>query len=79
MLRQLTRRASINFHPSNRSRKWLIARSCSSLKAIYQSAVHYVKGTEKMLKQLKDQLGRYKTDNGRLKTEVQELEDRPRD
>src|SRR5690606_23156568 len=29
----------------------------------YQSAVHYVKGTEKMLKQLKEQLSRYKSEN----------------
>ncbi|KAK4200592.1 putative Tip elongation aberrant protein 1 [Triangularia verruculosa] len=42
----------------------------------YQSAVHYVKGTEKMLKQLKDQLARYKTENGRLKEQVVELEDK---
>lgn len=40
----------------------------------YQSAVHYVKGTEKMLKQLKEQLARYKTDNSRLKEELSELE-----
>ncbi|KIH91608.1 cell polarity protein (Tea1) [Sporothrix brasiliensis 5110] len=40
----------------------------------YQSAVHYVKGTEKMLKQLKEQLARYKAENSRLKTEVEELE-----
>ncbi|CAK7231952.1 Negative regulator of mitotic exit [Sporothrix bragantina] len=40
----------------------------------YQSAVHYVKGTEKMLKQLKEQLARYKSENNRLKTEVEELE-----
>lgn len=40
----------------------------------YQSAVHYVKGTEKMLKQLKEQLSRYKTENTRLKTELEELE-----
>ncbi|KAK4682265.1 Negative regulator of mitotic exit [Podospora pseudoanserina] len=42
----------------------------------YQSAVQYVKGTEKMLKQLKDQLTRYKTENGRLKEQVVELEDK---
>ncbi|CAK7198773.1 Negative regulator of mitotic exit [Sporothrix eucalyptigena] len=40
----------------------------------YQSAVHYVKGTEKMLKQLKEQLARYKSENNRLKTEVEQLE-----
>lgn len=48
----------------------------SQLESDYQSAVHYVKGTEKMLKQLKEQLSRYKSDNGRLKTEIEELESR---
>jgi chromosome segregation ATPase len=42
----------------------------------YQSAVHYVKGTEKMLKQLKEQISRYKTENGRLKEQVAELEEK---
>ncbi|KAK1963954.1 kelch domain-containing protein [Colletotrichum sublineola] len=42
----------------------------------YQSAVHYVKGTEKMLKQLKEQLSRYKTENTKLKSEIEELEER---
>ncbi|GAB1311644.1 Negative regulator of mitotic exit [Madurella fahalii] len=42
----------------------------------YQSAVHYVKGTEKMLKQLKDQLSRYKTENNRLKEQLVDLEDK---
>lgn len=40
----------------------------------YQSAVHYVKGTEKMLKQLKEQLARYKSENSRLKDELSDLE-----
>lgn len=48
----------------------------SQLESDYQSAVHYVKGTEKMLKQLKEQLSRYKSDNGRLKSEIEELESR---
>ncbi|KAH6605626.1 cell polarity protein (Tea1) [Trichoderma cornu-damae] len=48
----------------------------SQLESDYQSAVHYVKGTEKMLKQLQEQLSRYKTENSRLKSEVVELEDR---
>ncbi|KAK0656662.1 hypothetical protein B0T16DRAFT_319797 [Cercophora newfieldiana] len=48
----------------------------SQLENDYQSAVHYVKGTEKMLKQLKEQLSRYKTDNSRLKEQVVELEDK---
>lgn len=42
----------------------------------YQSAVHYVKGTEKMLKQLKEQLTRYKSENARLKEELAEAETR---
>lgn len=40
----------------------------------YQSAVHYVKGTEKMLKQLKEQLSRYKSENSRLKEELADAE-----
>lgn len=36
----------------------------------YQSAVHYVKGTEKMLKRMKDELTKYKTQNARLQGEV---------
>ncbi|AEO65685.1 uncharacterized protein THITE_2112908 [Thermothielavioides terrestris NRRL 8126] len=42
----------------------------------YQSTVHYVKGLEKMLKQLNEQLSRYKTENGRLKERVVELEEK---
>lgn len=42
----------------------------------YQSAVHYVKGTEKMLKQLKEQLSRYKAENAKLKEQLVELEER---
>jgi Galactose oxidase, central domain len=36
----------------------------------YQSAVHYVKGTEKMLKRMKDELSKYKTQNTRLQAEL---------
>lgn len=42
----------------------------------YQSAVHYVKGTEKMLKQLKEQLSRYKSENTRLKSDMDSMEER---
>lgn len=45
----------------------------------YQSAVHYVKGLEKSLKQLKEQLTRYKADNSQLKEQIVELEDQLRD
>lgn len=36
----------------------------------YQSAVHYVKGTEKMLKRMKDELSRYKAESAKLQTEL---------
>jgi hypothetical protein len=45
----------------------------SQLENDYQSAVHYVKGTEKMLKRMKEELSKYKTENTRLKTELEEL------
>ncbi|KAI6778210.1 Tip elongation aberrant protein-like protein [Emericellopsis cladophorae] len=48
----------------------------SQLENDYRSAVHYVKGTEQMLKQLKEQLNRYKTENGQLKSDIEELEGR---
>jgi hypothetical protein len=37
----------------------------------YQSAVHYVKGTEKMLKRMKDELSKYKTQNTQLRYELE--------
>ena len=37
----------------------------------YQSAVHYVKGTEKMLKKMKEELTKYKTVNGQLQSELE--------
>jgi hypothetical protein len=37
----------------------------------YQSAVHYVKGTERMLKRVKDELSKYKTQNTQLKHELE--------
>jgi chromosome segregation ATPase len=40
----------------------------------YQSAVHYVKGTEKMLKRMKDELTKYKTDNTRMKAQLEDAE-----
>ncbi|KAF8538437.1 hypothetical protein BDD12DRAFT_917694 [Trichophaea hybrida] len=40
----------------------------------YQSAVHYVKGTEKMLKRMKDELTKHKTANARLQIELEEAQ-----
>jgi hypothetical protein len=42
----------------------------------YQSAVHYVKGTEKMLKRMKDELAKYKSDNTRLKEQLTDAEEK---
>lgn len=40
------------------------------LEADYQSAVHYVKGTEKMLKRMKDELTKYKGENRDLRRDL---------
>ena len=40
----------------------------------YQSAVHYVKGTEKMLKRMKDELARYKTHAATLQSELETVQ-----
>ena len=40
------------------------------LETDYQSAVHYVKGTEKMLKRMKDELTKYKGENRELRKEL---------
>ncbi|RMD42570.1 hypothetical protein DV735_g2542, partial [Chaetothyriales sp. CBS 134920] len=37
----------------------------------YQSAVHYVKGTEKMLRKMKEELAKYKTANSQLQSELE--------
>ncbi|ORY76628.1 hypothetical protein BCR37DRAFT_361630 [Protomyces lactucae-debilis] len=44
----------------------------SQLEADYQSAVHYVKGTEKMLRRMKEELGKYKSANARLQAQLDE-------
>ncbi|TVY44972.1 Tip elongation aberrant protein [Lachnellula occidentalis] len=41
----------------------------------YQSAVHYVKGTEKMLKRMKDELAKYKSENTRMKEQLLEADE----
>lgn len=40
----------------------------------YQSAVHYVKGTEKLLKRMKDELSKNKAQNARLHLELEEAQ-----
>ena len=40
------------------------------LETDYKSAVHYVKGTEKMLKRMKDELTKYKKQNERLQSDL---------
>ena len=44
------------------------------LEADYQSAVHYVKGTEKMLKRMKDELTKYKKQNEELRKDLDTAE-----
>jgi DNA repair exonuclease SbcCD ATPase subunit len=44
----------------------------------YQSAVHYVKGTEKMLKRMKEELTKYKAQNEKLRQELEESQSKPR-
>lgn len=48
----------------------------SQLENDYQSAVHYVKGTEKMLKRMKDELSKYKADNTRLNKQLTDAEEK---
>ncbi|KAK4229558.1 putative Tip elongation aberrant protein 1 [Podospora fimiseda] len=50
------------------------AEKLSQLENDYLSTVHYVKGTEMMLKQFNEQVNRYKTENVRLREQVEELE-----
>ncbi|KPI37146.1 Tip elongation aberrant protein 1 [Cyphellophora attinorum] len=45
----------------------------------YQSAVHYVKGTEKMLKKMKEELTKYKTQNAQLQTELESAQSTSRE
>lgn len=48
----------------------------TQLEQDYQSAVHYVKGTEKMLKRMKDELAKYKSDNTRMKEQLADFEEK---
>jgi DNA repair exonuclease SbcCD ATPase subunit len=48
----------------------------SQLENDYQSAVHYVKGTEKMLKRMKDELAKYKSDNARMKEQLLDMDEK---
>lgn len=41
----------------------------------YQSAVHYVKGTEKMLKKMKEELTKYKSQNSQLTSDLETARD----
>src|SRR5208282_5859318 len=45
----------------------------TQLESDYQSAVHYVKGTEKMIHRMKEELTKYKSQNAFLQTELHEL------
>lgn len=45
----------------------------------YQAAVHYVKGTEKMLKRMKDELNKYKAHSTKLQAELDNALKSPKD
>lgn len=65
-----------NFEIQSQQAETAYRERVQQLESDYQSAVHYVKGTEKMLKRMKEELSKFKTDNARLKTENIELEER---
>jgi hypothetical protein len=64
------------FEAQQQEAKSLYQEKLGQLESDYQSAVHYVKGTEKMLKRMKDELAKYKTDNTRLKEQLVESEEK---
>ncbi|KAK8049872.1 kelch domain-containing protein [Apiospora phragmitis] len=65
-----------NFEMQSQQAETAYRERVQQLESDYQSAVHYVKGTEKMLKRMKEELSKFKTENARLKTENIELEER---
>jgi chromosome segregation ATPase len=48
----------------------------AQLEQDYQAAVHYIKGTEKMLKKMKDELTKHKHENTRMKSELEEMNEK---
>lgn len=65
-----------NFEAQQQESEALYREKLGQLESDYQSAVHYVKGTEKMLKRMKDELAKYKSDNTRLKEQLVESEEK---
>ncbi|CAG8499773.1 1565_t:CDS:2 [Paraglomus brasilianum] len=45
----------------------------------YQTAVHYVKGSEKMLRRMKEELTRSQTENGRINEKLLQMQERSED
>lgn len=68
----------LNFAVQAQESESMYREKLAQLESDYQSAVHYVKGTEKMLKQLKEQLNRHKAENTQLNSEIERLEDQLR-
>ena len=59
-----------NFEFSSQEAERAYHEKLEQLENDYQSAVHYVKGTEKMLKRMKDELSKYKAQAAKLQAEL---------
>jgi hypothetical protein len=73
---QAHQEAKMNFENREQEAESAYREKLSQLENDYQSAVHYVKGTEKMLKRMKDELTKYKTENTRMKEQLAEADEK---
>jgi hypothetical protein len=65
-----------NYENRERGAESAYREKLTQLEQDYQSAVHYVKGTEKMLKRMKDELAKYKSENTRMKEQIIDFEEK---
>ena len=61
----------LSYENSQQDAERLYREKIEQLENDYQSAVHYVKGTEKMLKRMKDELTKYKSHNTQLRSDLE--------
>ncbi|KAH8202333.1 hypothetical protein TruAng_003505 [Truncatella angustata] len=66
-----------NLDSQIQEREDVYCETITQLESHYQSAVRYVKGTEVMLKRMKDELFKYKSENARLKHENFQFQELP--